>query len=49
MYNYKVRYRFPNGGWGETILSARNNYEATQQAYAIYGQAAVMAVWQDNY
>jgi hypothetical protein len=49
MYAFKVRYRYPSGSWGETIIMARNNYEASQQAYATFGQANVLAVWMDNY
>jgi hypothetical protein len=49
MFAFKVRFRYPAGSWGETIIMARNNFEATQQAYAIYGQANVLGVWQDNY
>ena len=48
MYTFKVRFRYPNGGWGETMVTARNNLGATQQAYAMYGQANVLSVWQDG-
>lgn len=48
MYSFVVRFRYQNGGWGETIIMASNNFEATQHAYALYGQANVISVWQDN-
>ena len=49
MYSFKIRYRYASGSWGETTTMARNNYEATQYAYAVFGQANVLAVWMDNY
>lgn len=48
MFPYKVRYFIPSGSWLETVIMARNPYEAQQQANAFYGQSNVMAVWQDN-
>lgn len=48
MYTFVIRYRYPNGGWGETRIQARNVYEASQQANAMFGSTNVLSVWQDN-
>lgn len=48
MLQYKVRFKTSNGSWGESVLMARNPYDATQHAYALYGQENVIIVWQDN-
>lgn len=48
MYAYKVRYRVPSGSWLETVIMARNPYEAQQQANALFGQNNVITVFQDN-
>lgn len=48
MYQFYVRYRIPNGTFMDTAVMARNNYEATEQAKAMFGAANVIAVWTND-
>lgn len=45
MTAYVIRFRTANGSWMETQVMARNNYEATQQANAMYGAQNIMGVY----
>ena len=46
MHKFRVHLRYENGSCGEVFIMANTNYEATQQANAMYGKQMVMMVVQ---
>jgi hypothetical protein len=49
MQTYIVRYRTPNGSWQETEITCNpHQNDPWQQAYAMFGQENVIAVYSKN-
>jgi len=45
MNKYSVRFRYQNGGWGETIIFASCDFDAKAIAESQFGPENVMSYW----